>query len=255
MTALLLTVAGGPVMMMAVLAGLGIPCGYYLGFTASCVALPIAAIALGVGYGKVADRMTGALAVIAATVTGLASAYGCNIVREVRTGELAQHVALAELSHQLDTDRLTLRDGVARRDLGHGSSREDVSGPASERWRVESACEAYPIVPAGWTASQPVTVWRFGDLPVSQFRPLADDVFRPGVPSELCRDAIARASAAFHLQTARDAVNLEQLVTTSADVETNELTGAFACASDGASSRTASAALSMIAIAVASRRV
>jgi hypothetical protein len=207
------------------------PCGYYFGFVAACIVVPIVVITLGVWLAKITAGSTAMLAVILGVLPGLVSAHGYRNIRELETGEFVLNVALAELPRFVDKDRLTLVGGIARGDLDEVSAHTIVSrGAPSERTRTTIYCEAFPIVPPAWTPSMPVQVWRFGETDPYQSHPLAGRVFRPSQPDELCRQAIDRAIAKFHLVTAPGAVYLEALVSESSDVGDNQLQGPFGVA-------------------------
>lgn len=219
----------GPVV-MALLAGLGAACGYGVGFIAACVIVPIAAIVIGVGVAKVSDGWTAGFAVVLGILPGLGSAHAYNNIRELHTGELVRGVALADVPALRGKDRMTIRDAVARLDLQESRTRVSTWGSASTRQQITTTCSAYPLVPDGWTPADPVRVWRYTDDDHSGHAALTDEVFHPAAPGDLCRSAIDRVIERHGVRTADDAIYLEDMVSESADVRTNTLTGPFAVA-------------------------
>ncbi|MEO8797279.1 MAG: hypothetical protein ABI551_05280 [Polyangiaceae bacterium] len=233
MKRLALTVLSGP-LLMALLCGLGMPCGYYLGFIASVFVLVVVAVALGVLLARFTERVTAMLAVVMAILPGLASAYGFHTLHELNTGAFAVGVSLVDLPKLEGHERLTLRDGEAREELFEITSHKSVAGAGSTQKVVVTECEAYPIVAKGWTRSDPVTVWRFGDDDPAQGKPLGERVFRPSAPDELCRSAIDRVIANRHLVDGAHPVYLEAMVSDSQDPSDNRYAGPFAVAFLGA---------------------
>src|SRR5690242_7542593 len=153
---------------MALLWLIGMPCGYALGFGVSIAIVLVVAVALGAVIGKYTDGVVGMLAAACAILTGLMTAFGYSHVRELETGDFAVGVALTDLPHLRDKDRVTLRDGHPRADLGHLSTDRQVFGATGDRQVIITHCEAYPIVPDHWTTADPVAVWRIGDPDFSQ---------------------------------------------------------------------------------------
>ena len=231
----LLVIFAGPVV-MAILCAAGMPAGYFLGWIASCVVIPILAIALGVVVARLSSGGVAMLAVILGVLPGLAAAHGFRNLRELDTGEFARGVPLAKLPAVRERDRLTLRDGEMRRDLGatvtHVSTYESPSSTAKEH--LTTTCVVFPIVPAGWTPGAPIHAWRFGDREQISGRPIDEIVLQPGHPDELCRRGIAKATAGANLETAPDAVYLEALVSESSSRWGNTWSGPFAVALLGA---------------------
>ncbi|MEO8878179.1 MAG: hypothetical protein ABI461_21480 [Polyangiaceae bacterium] len=230
MKELAITVFAGP-LLMALLCGLGVPCGYYLGFIASCVIVAVVAIGLGVLLARVTDGLVAPLAALAAIATGVASAYGFNTVHELQSGAFARNVPLADLATLQDKDRLSLRDGVALEGLFEIASETSRSGGVGSRsHQLTSFCEAYPIVPEGWTSGDAVQVWRFGEDDKIQGEPIAERVFHPGQPSDLCRKAINTVIAKHQITVVAHPIYLEARVSDSANADANRYEGAFAVA-------------------------
>lgn len=225
-----LTVLSGP-LLMAALCGLGMPLGYYLGPIAAGIILGVVAIGLGVLLARFTSGLTAGLAVVLGVLPGIASSLGYHNLRELDAGTFVRDVPLAELPRYSGKDRLTLRDGEAHQELSELAVEKVVlqKGP-SDRLTVTVSCEAWPIAPEGWSRSEPVPVWRFGDTPHRQFAALSEAVFHPGPPSELCQKAIDRAQAKHHLTTAPGAIFLEDYVSDSRDEASNRRQGPFAVA-------------------------
>lgn len=229
MKALAINVLAGPVLMLLV-CGVGMACGYYVGLIPACVVVVVVAIALGLRLARFAERVTAVLAVVLAALAGVAGAYGCHQLRELHTGAFARDVRLADLATLRGKDRLTLRDGLAREDLSETASETSRYGGPSDRQEITTSCRAYPIVPEGWTPAEPVPVWRFSDDDHGEPESLRARVFHPSEPDELCRKAIDRATAEDHLAVAPHPIYLEGMVSDSADAADNLWKGPFAVA-------------------------
>lgn len=217
---------------MAILCAAGMPAGYYLGWITSCVVIPILAIALGVVVARLTSSGVAMLAVVLGVLPGLAAAHGFHNLRELDSGDFVRGVPLAKLAAFRDRDRLTLRDGELRRDLGervsHTSTYESPNSVAKEH--LTTTCVVFPIVSADWTPGASIHAWRFGDPEPISGRPIDEMVLQPGRPDELCRRGIAKATARAHLETAPDAIYLEALVSESSSRSGNAWTGPFAVA-------------------------
>jgi hypothetical protein len=221
-----LRLLAGP-LLMAVTMLLGMVLGYYVGFIPSCIVLSAVALFLGIQIGKRTSVTVGMIAVVFAALTGVASAFGYHQVRQLESGDFARDVPLADLPRFRTKDRLTLRDGDSRVDLDGYVARVSKAGGASDRTYTTYECEAYPIVPDGWTPSAPVPVWRLGE---SADLGAPREVFHPGDPSETCRSAIDKAISDHRLTTAKDAVYLNAMDAESDDAGTNRLRGPMALA-------------------------
>lgn len=229
MKQLAIDVLSGP-LLMALLCGLGIPCGYSLGLIASGIVVAVVAVGLGIVLARVTETVTAMLAVVCAMLTGTASAYGFHCLRELDTGAFVRDVPMADLARLHGIDRLTLRDGTPREDFFEIASHTSVWGVGSDRHEVTTSCEAYPIVPEGWTKNDAVPVWRFGDDDQIEGVPIRERVFRPSAPDDLCRKAIDRAIANHRLVVDDHAIYLEAEVSDSPNVFDNRYKGAFAVA-------------------------
>ena len=219
----------GPAL-IALVCGLGMPCGYFLGFIPGIVIVVVAAIVLGVLSARFAGGTTAMIAAALAIVAGLAGAYSYHTLHDLRTGAFVRDVRLADLPALDRKDRLTLREGVAREGMFEVAEETSVTGAGSDRHETHTVCVAYPIVPEGWKGSDPVSVWRFGDMDRIQGETIREHVFHPSQPDALCRKAIARVVAKHDLRVADHPVYLEAMVSDSPHVSDNRLEGPFAIA-------------------------
>lgn len=213
----------GPVL-MAVMFPIGLETGLHLGFVAACVLVPIVTIALGVVLGQFTGGTIALLAVLLAGVTGLGAADRYDNIRMLAVGDFVTHVPIAELPRVATKPRVTLAGADERHDLAETAYEVHRAGGPSSRTTTTHECEAFPIVPEGWTPGTPVRVWRFGDF---DWSPRDEHVFEPARPDALCRRAIAKATLAHHLTTARDAIYLEAKIGDSSDVADNQRDARF----------------------------
>lgn len=221
----------GPAL-MASACGIGMFCGYVLGFVAACVIVPAIILVVGVVTARWVGGTSAMLAIVLALIPGLMAAHDYRNLRWLETGEFVRGVALADLP-TLRARRLTLADGEARGDLGEIVSHTSTWGGPSDRMHQTSRCAAFPIVDERWSKTDPVRVWRFGDPEPSSTYSLRKRVFELAQPDDLCREAIERATAQSHLTTAPDAVYLEAKVVESSDEHENRWTGLLAVAGLG----------------------